>query len=62
MVNLLALNTKNYNYDEKWALFQNRGALQLFAEQMKVFQFISVIILTCKMESYCMLLMLLKTE
>lgn len=26
MVNLLALNTKNYNYDEKWVLFQNRWA------------------------------------
>lgn len=26
MVNLLALNTKNYNYDEKWVLSQNRWA------------------------------------
>lgn len=26
MVNLLALNTKNYDYDEKWVLFQNRWA------------------------------------
>ena len=26
MVNLLALNTKNYKYDEKWVIFQNRWA------------------------------------